>query len=133
MKRDDPDWYTGQVINYVLGGGGFQSRLMDAVRGAGTKKGLSYGISSAFAPYKYGGVVLAGGSTRNATAAETLSVVKAVFDKMHTDGITEAEMKDAKTYLTGSFPPLADVDRQAGGPVDAVARQRFGDRLSGSP
>jgi zinc protease len=114
MKRDDPDWYTGQVINYVLGGGGFQSRLMDAVRGAGTKKGLSYGVSSAFAPYKYGGVVLAGGSTRNATAAETLSVVKAVFDKMHSDGITDAEMKDAKTYLTGSFPlSLTSTDRLA--------------------
>ena len=114
LKRDDPDWYTGQIINYVLGGGGFQSRLMDAVRGAGTKKGLSYGFSSAFAPYKYGGVVLAGGSTRNATAAETLGVVKAVFDKLHTDGITEAEMKDAKTYLTGSFPlSLTSTDRLA--------------------
>jgi zinc protease len=114
IKRDDPDWYTGQIINYVLGGGGFQSRLMDAVRGAGTKKGLSYGFSSAFAPYKYGGVVLAGGSTRNATAAETLGVVKAVFAKMYADGITQAEMTDAKTYLTGSFPlTLTSTDRLA--------------------
>jgi zinc protease len=114
MKRDDPDWYAGQVINYVLGGGGFQSRLMDAVRGAGARKGLSYGFSSAFVPYKYAGVVVAGGSTRNATAAETLGVVKGVFDKMHQDGITEPEMNDAKTYLTGSFPlTLTSTDRLA--------------------
>jgi zinc protease len=114
MKRNDPDWYTGQIVNYVLGGGGFQSRLMDAVRGAGAKKGLSYGFSSAFVPYKYGGVVVAGGSTRNATAAETLGVVKAVFGKMHDDGVTEAEMNDAKTYLTGSFPlTLTSTDRLA--------------------
>jgi zinc protease len=114
IKRDDPDWYTGQVVNYVLGGGGFQSRLMEAVRGSGAKKGLSYGFSSAFVPYKYGGAVVAGGSTRNATAAETLGVVKGVFDKMHDDGVTEAEMNDAKTYLTGSFPlTLTSTDRLA--------------------
>jgi zinc protease len=114
MKRNDPDWYAGQIVNYVLGGGGFQSRLMDAVRGAGAKKGLSYGFSSAFVPYQHGGVVVAGGSTRNATAAETLGVVKSVFGKMHDDGVTEAEMNDAKTYLTGSFPlTLTSTDRLA--------------------
>ncbi len=114
ITRNDPDWYAGQIVNYTLGGGGFQSRLMEDVRGAGSKKGLSYGFSSAFVPYKLGGLVLAGGSTRNATAAETLGVVKAEFGKMHDNGITEAELKDAKTYITGSFPlTLTSTDRLA--------------------
>jgi zinc protease len=114
IKRNDPDWYAGQIVNYTLGGGGFQSRLMEDVRGAGSKKGLSYGFSSAFVPYKHGGLVLAGGSTKNATAAETLNIVKEEFGKMHKDGITETELKDAKTYITGSFPlTLTSTDRLA--------------------
>jgi zinc protease len=114
IKRDDPDWYAGQIVNYTLGGGGFQSRLMEDVRGAGTKKGLSYGFQSAIVPYKHAGLVMAGGATRNATAAETLGIVKAEFGKMHKDGITEAELKDAQTYITGSFPlTLTSTDRLA--------------------
>jgi zinc protease len=114
ITRNDPDWYAGQIVNYTLGGGGFQSRLMEDVRGAGSKKGLSYGFSSAFVPYKEGGLVLAGGSTRNAAAAETLGIVKAEFAKMHESGITETELKDAKTYITGSFAlTLTSTDRLA--------------------
>ena len=114
ITRDDPDWYAGQIVNYTLGGGGFQSRLMEDVRGAGSKKGLSYGFSSAFIPYKEGGLVMAGGSTRNAAAGETLGVVKAEFGKMHDGGITETELKDAKTYITGSFAlTLTSTDRLA--------------------
>jgi zinc protease len=114
ITRDDPDWYAGQIVNYTLGGGGFQSRLMEDVRGAGTKKGLSYGFSSALVPFKQAGLVMAGGSTRNAAAGETLGVVKAEFGKMHDSGITEDELKDAKTYITGSFAlTMTSTDRLA--------------------
>jgi zinc protease len=114
ITRNDPDWYSGQIINYTLGGGGFQSRLMEDVRGAGSKKGLSYGFSSSFIPYKHGGLVLAGGSTKNATAGETLGIVKDEFGRMHKDGITQAEIDDAKTYITGSFPlAFTSTDRLA--------------------
>jgi zinc protease len=114
ITRNDPDWYAGQIVNYTLGGGGFQSRLMEDVRGAGSKKGLSYGFSSAFVPYKHGGLVLASGSTKNATAGETLGVVKDEFAKMHKEGITQAELDDAKTYITGSFPlSFTSTDRLA--------------------
>jgi zinc protease len=114
LKRSDPDWYTGQILNYTLGAGGFNSRLMEAVRGAGTKRGLSYGVSSAFSPYKYGGLIQASGATKNATAAETYNVIKGVFDTMYKDGITQAELDDAKTFITGSFPlSLTSTDRLA--------------------
>jgi zinc protease len=114
ITRNDPDWYAGQIVNYTLGGGGFQSRLMEDVRGAGSKKGLSYGFSSAFVPYKHGGLVLASGSTKNATAGETLGIVKDEFGRMHKDGITNTEIDDAKTYITGSFPlSFTSTDRLA--------------------
>lgn len=114
MERNDPDWYTGQILNYTLGGGGFSSRLMEDVRGAGTKRGLSYGVYSAFTPFRHTGLIQAGGATRNATAGETISVIKAEFGRMHKDGITETEMGDAKTYLTGSLPlTLTSTDRIA--------------------
>jgi zinc protease len=112
IERTDPDWFAGQVVNYALGGGGFSSRLMDDVRGAGAKKGLSYGVSSNFVPYQHSGLVLAGGSTKNATAGEVLDIIKTEFGKVHKDGITEDEMNDAKIYISGSFPlSLTSTDR----------------------
>ncbi len=114
IKRTDPDWFAGQVVNYALGGGGFSSRLMEDVRGAGSKKGLSYGISSNFVPYQHSGLVLAGGSTRNATAGEVTGIIKDEFGKVHRDGITQAELDDAKVYISGSFPlTLTSTDRLA--------------------
>lgn len=114
IKRNDPDWYAGQILNYALGGGGFNSRLMEDVRGAGTKRSLSYGVYSAFTAYRHGGLIQAGGATRNATAGETLSVIKGEFGHMQKDGITAAEMADAKIYLTGSLPlTLTSTDRIA--------------------
>lgn len=112
MLRSDPDWFAGQIVNYALGGGGFSSRLMEDVRGAGSKRGLSYGFSSALTPYKHSGLVMAGGSTKNATAGEVLDIVKAEFAKVHQAGITKTEIDDAKTYITGSFPlSLTSTDR----------------------
>jgi zinc protease len=104
LERKDPDWYAGQTLNYALGGGGFNSRLMEDVRGAGSKRGLSYGVYSSLVPFKHGGLVEAGGATKNETAGETLSVIKGEFGRTHAEGITEAELGDAKTYITGSLP-----------------------------
>jgi zinc protease len=112
IKRTDPDWFAGQEVNYALGGGGFSSRLMEDVRGAGTKRGLSYGFSSSFIPYQHSGLVLAGGSTKNATAGEVVDIVKTEFGKLHKDGITETELNEAKIYISGSFPlSLTSTDR----------------------
>jgi zinc protease len=112
MLRSDPDWFAGQLVNYALGGGGFSSRLMEDVRGAGSKRGLSYGFSSALAPYKHSGLVMAGGSTKNSTAGELLSIVKTEFGKVHDNGITQSELDEAKIYISGSFPlTLTSTDR----------------------
>jgi zinc protease len=99
LLREDPDWFTALIANYVLGGD-FQSRLMNEVR---IKRGLTYGINTALVPYRAGGVLYAMASSDNAKVAEVLQLLRAELGKMSKAGITDSELNEAKTYLTGSF------------------------------
>ncbi|MEM7171495.1 MAG: pitrilysin family protein [Pseudomonadota bacterium] len=101
LKRDDPDYYAAYVVNYVLGGGGFASRLYDEVR---EKRGLAYSVYSYLNPMEQAGLVMGGVATQNARVAESLSLIRAEWDRMSAEGPTEEELAAAKTYLTGSFP-----------------------------
>lgn len=101
LDRQDPDWYAATILNYVLGGGGFSSRLMEEVR---EKRGLTYGIGSNLASFDHANLISVNGSTSNDKAAEALSVTKQIWGDVAKNGITEAELRDAQTYLTGSFP-----------------------------
>lgn len=101
LDRSDPDWYAATILNYVVGGGGFSSRLMDEVR---EKRGLTYGIGSSLASYDHANLISISGSTVNDKAAEAISVTKQIWGDVAKNGITEAELRDAQTYLTGSFP-----------------------------
>ncbi len=101
VKRADPDWFPAYVMNYVLGGGGFSSRLTEEVR---EKRGLTYGVYSYLYPYDRAALIIVNGSTKNAKAGEALALIKSEWARMAAGGITEKELADAKTYLTGSFP-----------------------------
>ena len=101
IKRDDPDWYAASLMNYVLGGGGFGSRLMEEVR---EKRGLSYGVYSYLISLDHSSLVMAGGNTVNAKAGQALDIMRQEWQRMAEHGLTEQELADAKTYLTGSFP-----------------------------
>ena len=101
IQRSDPDWYAATVMNYVLGGGGFGSRLMEEVR---EKRGLSYGVYSYLISLDHSALVMAGGSTMNAKAGQALDIMRQEWKRMAEQGVTEQELADAKTYLTGSFP-----------------------------
>jgi zinc protease len=101
LKRDHSDYYTAYVMNYVLGGGGFSSRLYDEVR---EKRGLAYSVYSYMSPMDAAAVHAGGVSTENSRVGESLAVIRAEWDRMRDGGVTEEELKDAKTYLTGSFP-----------------------------
>jgi zinc protease len=114
IKRNDPDWYVGQILNHALGGGGFDSRLMEDVRGAGTKRGLAYGVSSAFTPFQHAGLIQVGSATKNATAGELIDIIKDELGKVQASGITEDEVKLAKIYISGSLVlTLTSTDRLA--------------------
>jgi zinc protease len=101
VKRDDPDWYAAEIMNYVLGGGGFNSRLMEEVR---VKHALTYGIDSSLIPYQHAGLMIINGSTKNEDAAKALDLIKQELGRLQSGGITGDELKNAKTYLTGSIP-----------------------------
>jgi len=101
LTRDDPDYYPLFVVNHILGGGGFGSRLTDQIR---TARGLTYGVSSSLITYEHGGALLASSDLSNANVQEALVVLRGIWRDMAFDGPTAEELEDAVTYLTGSFP-----------------------------
>ncbi len=105
VKRTDPDFYTAYVMNHILGGGGFSSRLTEEVR---EKRGLAYGVYSYLAPRDHTALFLGGVATQNERVAESLEVIRAEYARLRDDGVTEQELADAKTYITGSFPLSLD-------------------------
>ena len=101
VTRDDPDYYASYVLNYILGGGGFASRLNEEIR---EKRGLVYSVYSYLSPYRSIGLQLGGFGTSNKSVGEAIALVKVEFEKIRKDGVTEKELMAAKTYLNGSFP-----------------------------
>jgi zinc protease len=100
IQDEDPDWIPLAVANYILGGGGFSSRLMDEVR---EQRGLVYGISTSPSVRDHSALLRGSAQSENANVAEALDVVRAEMGRLYRDGATQAEVNDAITYLTGSF------------------------------
>jgi len=121
IARDDPDWYAAYVLNYVLGGGGLTSRLSDQVR---ERRGLAYSVYSSLYPLDYAALHLGGVGTRNDSVAEALQVIRDELRQVRDNGISAEELRDAKTYINGSFP----LSLTSGGRIAAllVAIQRNG-------
>ena len=101
IKRDDPDYYAAFVVNHILGGGSFSSRLYQEVR---EKRGLAYSVYSFLNPRQHVGLIRGRVSTRNERVAESLDLIRAEWERMADEGPTQEELERAKTYLTGSFP-----------------------------
>lgn len=101
MKRKDPDFYAAYVMNRILGGGGFTSRLYSEVR---EKRGLAYSVYASLYPFDVSAVTIGGAGTANARVGETLQVIKSEWQRMAENGSETKELADAKTYLTGAYP-----------------------------
>lgn len=114
-RRTDPDHLALMVGNYILGGGGFASRLTDAVR---EKRGLTYGVDSHFAPGLHAGAFTIGLQTRPDQADAALRLVRELLAQFVQEGPTEAELQAAKAHLVGSFPLQLDGNLKL---LDAVA------------
>ncbi len=109
MARNDPDYFPLLVGNYVLGGGGFVSRLTEEIR---TKRGLSYSVYSYFHPLREPGPFIVGLQTANHQRAEALAVTRRVLADYIRTGPTEAELAAARKNLTGGFPLRIDSNRK---------------------
>ena len=117
-KRNDPAFFPLLVGNYILGGGGFVSRLMAEVR---EKRGLTYGVSSNFAPGMHAGAFTVSLQTRPDQAQQALDVARQVVKDFVANGPTEAEVKAAKDNLTGGFALLIDSNRKLLGNISNIA------------
>jgi zinc protease len=100
IKRQDPDFYAAYVMNHILGGGGFSSRLMQEVR---EKRGLVYSIDTNLLTLDHAAVVQGALGTKNASVAEAMALVKQEWKRMREDGPTADELAGAKLFLTGSY------------------------------
>ena len=117
-KRNDPAFFPLLVGNYILGGGGFVSRLQTEVR---EKRGLTYGAYSNFAPGLHAGAFTVSLQTRPDQAAQALSVARGVVRDFVTNGPTATEVQAAKDNLIGGFALLIDSNRKLLGNISNIA------------
>lgn len=122
-KRDDPDWHAAEIANYILGGGGFASRLMKDTR---DDKGLTYGIGTGLSAMEHGAMIVGEASVDNARAGEAWNVILSTMRRFYEGGVTDQEIAAAQDYLTGSLPlALTSTDKIAGVLVD-IQRDKLG-------
>ena len=117
MSRTDPDYFTLYVGNYILGGGGFVSRLMNEVR---EKRGLAYSVYSYFFPLGQPGPFQIGLQTKKDQADEALRIVRKTVADFVANGPTEAELKAAKQNIIGGFPLRIDSNRKILGYLSVI-------------
>lgn len=101
IKRDDPDFFAAYVLNQILGGTGFESRLMEEVR---EKRGLTYGVSSFLIAKDFGELYLGQVASANDRVRQAIDVIQDEWRRMAEEGPTAEELQRAKTYLTGAYP-----------------------------
>ena len=105
VSRENPDYYALTVMNYILGGGGFSSRLVEEIR---NKRGLAYSVASFFDPGKYPGSFQITLQTKNASAREAIALSLQEVEKITKGFVSDKELEGAKKYLIGSFPMRLD-------------------------
>lgn len=123
LLRDDPDYYAATVLNYVLGGGGFNSRLTEEIR---EKRGLVYSVSTGMQPMPAAGLFAGSLSTRNDQVGQALALVREQLQAVARDGISETELTNAKAYLTGSFPLRLSSNAAIAGMLSAMQLANLG-------
>jgi zinc protease len=100
IARKDDDFIPAYMLNYILGGGGFSSRLMEEVR---EKRGLAYSVYSNLYPFQHGAVFVGNVATKNEAVGQSLEVIESELRRIAEHGPTEVELADAKSYLTGAY------------------------------
>ncbi|GAB4121024.1 MAG: pitrilysin family protein [Sideroxydans sp.] len=109
IARDDPDYFPLYVGNYVLGGGGFVSRLMHEVR---EQRGLAYSVYSYFMPMRQSGAFQIGLQTKKEQADEALQLVRKVLRDFIARGVSKQELRAAQDNLIGGFPLRIDSNKK---------------------
>ncbi len=123
MERKDPDFIPTFVLNHILGGGGFASKLMEEVR---EKRGLAYSVYTYVYPYQHTSIFSGSVATRNEAIGESLDVIREEFKQMAENGPTQTELDNAKKYLIGSYPLRFDTNAKIASQLLGLRMDDFG-------
>ncbi|HEX5599836.1 MAG TPA: pitrilysin family protein [Hyphomicrobiaceae bacterium] len=123
IPRKDPDFIPAFVMNHILGGGGFSSRLMEEVR---EKRGLAYSVYSYLQPYQHTAIFAGGVATKNEEIGQSLEVIRAELQRMATEGPTPEELENAKSYLIGSYPLRFDTNAKIANQLLGIMQDGLG-------
>ncbi len=123
LKRSDPDFIPAYVLNHVLGGGSFASRLYREIR---EKRGLAYSVHSYLAPLDHAGLFMGSVSTRNDRAAESLAVITEEIRRIAAEGPTDDELAKAKSFLVGSYALRFDTSGKIAGQLLEIQLEGLG-------
>ena len=123
VRREDPDYYAVSVMNYILGGGGFSSRLMDNIR---DNRGLAYDVHSQFIAQKEPGAFRVWTQTKSESANEAIAEILKELKRIQKEPVADQELADAKAYLTGSFPLRMDTSDKVAGILTAIEIYNLG-------
>jgi zinc protease len=123
IARSDPDFMAGYIVNHVLGGGSFSSRLYSEVR---EKRGLAYGVSDSLVWFKKAAVVIGGTATRAERTGDAIAIIEREFKRMAETGPTPEELAKAKSYLKGSYALSLDTSTKIAAQLVHIQNDNLG-------
>jgi zinc protease len=123
IKRNDPDFIPAYILNYVVGGGGFASKLMQEVR---EKRGLAYSVYTYLYPLEHAGILAGGVATENKAVGQSLDLIKAELEHVAEQGLTDSELRSAKDFLIGSFALRFDTSGKIAAQLLAIQLDNLG-------
>ena len=123
LARKDPDFMAAFVVNQILGGGGFASRLMEEVR---EKRGLAYSVYSYLQPLRHSSILAGGVATKNQEMGRSLDVIRAEIKRLGEAGPTREELEGAKKYLVGSYALRFDTNAKIASQLLAIKLEDLG-------
>jgi zinc protease len=123
IARDDPEFMTAYIVNHILGGGSFSSRLYKEVR---EKRGLAYGVSDSLVWFKRAAVVVGGTATRADRTADALAVIEHEVKRMAQEGPTPDELEAAKSFLKGSYALTLDTSAKIAAQLTQIQIDNLG-------
>jgi zinc protease len=123
LKRNDPDFIPAYILNYVVGGGGFSSKLMHEVR---EKRGLAYSVYTYLYPLDHAGILLGGVATENKSVGKSMELIRAELEQVAQEGLSDKELRTAKDYLVGSFALRFDTSAKIAQQLLAIQLDNLG-------
>jgi zinc protease len=123
IARNDPDFMAAYIVNHILGGGTFSSRLYQEVR---EKRGLAYSVSDALLWFDHTAIVIGSTATRADRSAESLDLIDKEIHRLATDGPTAEELAKAKAYINSSFALNLDTSGKIASLMVQLQRDNLG-------